>query len=106
MLHRHIELVAGFDDDTLKAKLASNAELMEAYNVIAFHKAAATLGDRAPDEQARINPYAIGLDPDRWEQDGLFDGSGLTLAEARDSPAGGMETLWMERIATPDRPAG
>jgi hypothetical protein len=71
MLERHIELVAGFDDETLRAKLRSNADLMEAYNVIAFHKAAAALGDPAPDEEVRINPYAIGLDPGRWEADGL-----------------------------------
>jgi hypothetical protein len=101
MLERHIELVAGFDDETLKAKLRSNADLMEAYNVIAFHKAAAALGDAAPDEEARINPYAVGLDPDRWEADGLTNGEGLTLAEARETPAGGMENLWMERIAQP-----
>ena len=101
MLERHIELVAGFDDETLKAKLRSNADLMEAYNVIAFHKAASALGNGAPDEDARINPYAVSLDPDRWESDGLFNGEGLTLAEARETPAGGMENLWMERIAQP-----
>jgi flavin-dependent dehydrogenase len=101
MLERHIELVAGFDDETLKAKLRSNADLMEAYNVIAFHKAASALGNGAPDEDARINPYAVSLDPERWESDGLFNGEGLTLAEARETPAGGMENLWMERIAQP-----
>lgn len=36
-----------------------------------------------------------------WEADGLFDGSGLSLAEARETPAAGAETLWMEKIAQP-----
>ena len=101
MLERHIELVAGFDDDALKAKIASNADLMEAYTVIAFHKAAQALGDDAPGEDEKINPYGVSLDPGRWEADGLRNGGGMTLAEARETPAAGMETLWMEDIAQP-----
>ena len=38
---------------------------------------------------------------DRWEADGLFNGQGLSLAEARQTPAAGMENLFMEAIATP-----
>jgi flavin-dependent dehydrogenase len=101
MLERHIELVAGFDDETLKAKIASNADLMEAYTLVLFNKAAQQLGDAAPGDDVKLNPYAVGLDPDRWEADGLFDGSGMTIAEARETPAGGAETLWMEGIAQP-----
>jgi flavin-dependent dehydrogenase len=101
MLERHIELVAGFDDETLKAKIASNAELMEAYTLILFNKAAEQLGDAAPGEDVKLNPYAVSLDPDRWEADGLFGDSGMTIAEARETPAGGAETLWMEGIAQP-----
>jgi flavin-dependent dehydrogenase len=101
MLERHIELVAGFDDETLKAKIASNAELMEAYTLILFNKAAQLLGDAAPAEDVKLNPYAVSLDPDRWEADGLFGNSGMTIAEARQTPAAGAETLWMEGIAQP-----
>jgi hypothetical protein len=101
MLERHIELVAGFDDETLKAKIASNAELMEAYTLVLFNKAAQLLGDAAPAEDVKLNPYAVSLDPDRWEADGLFGNSGMTIAEARETPAGGAETLWMEGIAQP-----
>ncbi len=101
MFERHMDLVAGFDDETLKARLASNAELMEAYTVLAFHKAAAALGDAAPGENEKINPYAVSLGPDRWEADGLFNGEGLSLAEARRTPAAGMENLFMEAIAQP-----
>jgi hypothetical protein len=38
---------------------------------------------------------------DRWEADGLFNGEGLSLVEARQTPAAGMETLFMEAIAQP-----
>jgi hypothetical protein len=98
---RHKDMIAGFDDDQLKARMAANADLLEAYAVLAFNRAARNLGDAAPGEDQRINPAAISLDPSRWEADGLFDGSGMTIAEARESPAGGMEKLFMEAIAQP-----
>jgi flavin-dependent dehydrogenase len=101
MLERHIELVAGFDDEALKAKIASNADLMEAYTLVVFNKAVQLLGDAAPGEDVQLNPYAVSLDPERWEADGLFGNSGMTIAEARETPAGGAETLWMEAIAQP-----
>ena len=101
MFERHEDLVRDFDDDALAAQLAANADLMEAYAVLAFHKAAASLPDGAPGEDETINPYAVSLDPDRWEGDGLFNGDGLSLVEARKTPAAGMETLFMEAIAQP-----
>jgi hypothetical protein len=101
MFQRHKDMVAGFDDEQLIARMAENADLLEAYAILAFNRAAQNLGDAAPDEDTKINPYAISLDPDRWEADGLFDGSGMTVAEARESPAGGMEKLLMEAIAQP-----
>ena len=97
---RHVELAAGFDDDALKAKIAENADLYEAVAVLIFHKAAGSLPGGPPDPDARINPTAISLDPDRWEADGLFDDSGLTLAEANER-APGIESLWLERVAQP-----
>jgi flavin-dependent dehydrogenase len=97
---RHLDLQNTYGDDELKAKIADNAELMEAVAVAVFHKAAGALDGDAPDEDAAINPYAIGLDPDRWEQDGLFDGSGVSLAGARERTQG-LEHLWMEGIAQP-----
>ena len=101
MFERHEDLERPFDDDALAAQLAANADLMEAYAVLAFHRAAQNLGDLAPGADERINPYAISLDPDRWEADGLFNGSGLSLAAARQTPAQGMENLLMEAIAQP-----
>jgi flavin-dependent dehydrogenase len=101
MFERHTDMVAGFDDEQLKARMAANADLLEAYGVLAFARAARNLGDAAPGDDQKINPAAISLDPSRWEADGLFDGSGMTIAEARESPAGGMEKLFMEAIAQP-----
>ena len=98
----HTELEAGFDDETLKTKTTSTADLLEAYAVIAFHKAAENLDSEVvPGEDEKINPYAISLDPDRWEADGMLNGEGLSLAEARQTPAADMEKLFMEEIAEP-----
>jgi hypothetical protein len=101
MFERHTDMVAGFDDEALKARMAENADLMEAYAVLAFHRAATNLADAAPGADEKINPYAASLDPDRWEADGLFNGSGMSLSEARQSPAAGVENLFMEAIAQP-----
>ena len=98
---RHTDMVGNFDDETLKEKLRSTAELMEAYAVLAFNRAAKNLGDDAPGEDVKINPYAVSLDPDRWDADGLLGGEGLTVEEARQTPAAGMENLFMEAIAQP-----
>jgi hypothetical protein len=97
---RHVELAAGFDDAALKAKIAENADLLEAVAVAVFHKAAASLPDGGPDPETKIDPQAISLDPDRWEKDGLVNDSGLTLAEAHEL-APGVENLWIDRVAQP-----
>ena len=101
MFDRHRDMIAGFDDEALKARIAENADLLEAYAVLAFHRAATNLGNLAPSEDEKINPYAISLDPERWEADGMLNGEGLSLTEARQSPAAGMENLFMEAIAQP-----
>jgi hypothetical protein len=48
-----------------------------------FFKAAETLPER-PDESKPINPAAISLQPEKWEEDGLYSGDGLTLAQERE----------------------
>lgn len=101
MFQRHLDMDGGFDDEMLKEKLRSTAELMEAFSVLAFHRAAQNLGDAAPDEDEKINPYAVSLNPDRWEADGLFSGEGMSLAEARQTEASGLANLFMEAVAQP-----
>jgi hypothetical protein len=41
-----------FDDAGVRARLASTAEMMEAFAVLAFSRAAQNLGDAAPGEAA------------------------------------------------------
>ena len=101
MFDRHRDMIAGFDDEALKTRMRVNADLLEAYAVLAFNRAAQNLGDGAPGEDEKIKPYAVSLDPDRWEADGLLNGEGLTVNEARQSEAAGMENLLMEAIAQP-----
>ncbi len=101
MFERHLDMAGGFDDETLKTKVAATADLMEAYAVLAFNRAATTLGDAAPGDQEKINPYAVSLEPSRWDSDALLGGEGLSVAEARQTPAAGMENLFMEAIAQP-----
>jgi len=101
MFQRHVEMAGGFDDETLKEKLASTADLMEGFAVVAFHRAATALGDAAPGEDEKIDPYAVSLDPDRWEADGLFSDDGMTLAQARETGADGLANLFMEAVAQP-----
>jgi len=101
LIQRHVELAMPMDDEALKAKLAANADLMEAVTVLIFNKAASSLGDAAPAEDVRIDPYKVSLEPDRWEADGLFSDSGLSVAEARQSPAGGLESCWADVVAQP-----
>jgi flavin-dependent dehydrogenase len=76
-------LLAEFDDDeALKARFRANVELIEALAVVMFHWAARVLPEQ-PGEDVRINPRAISLHPERWEEDGLYTEPGLSLAEAR-----------------------
>ncbi|HTT28436.1 MAG TPA: hypothetical protein VMG37_08505, partial [Solirubrobacteraceae bacterium] len=69
--------------------------------VLAFSRAAENLGAAAPDADVNINPYAVSLDPERWDADGLFDGSGMTLIEARKTDAAGLANLFLEAVAQP-----
>ena len=101
MYQRHVDMAGGFDDEKVRERLASTVALMEGFAVLAFHRAATNLGDAAPGEDEKINPYAVSLDPARWEADGLFDGSGLSLAEARESEAAGLQNLFLEAVAQP-----
>jgi flavin-dependent dehydrogenase len=85
------------DADELKARFFAAKELLEALAVLIFHTAARSLPEeQRPPDDARTNPYAVSLDPGRWEEDGLFDGSGLTPAEARERAPGVEEVLRME----------
>ena len=101
MFQRYVDMAGGFDDDGVRAHLAATADMMEAFAVLAFSRAAQNLGDAAPAEDVKINPYAVSLDPDRWEADGLFDGRGMSVVEARETDAAGLQNLFLEAVAQP-----
>ena len=72
--------LAGNDDELLE-RAHRKVETIKALAVWIFHKAAKNLPD-PPDESVAINPLAISLQPEQWEEDGLFSDDGLTLAQA------------------------
>ncbi len=100
---RHLDLHSGMDDERLRAQLAENVELYEALAVTMFAKAVESLPATGPgasaqdlEPEAPINPYAISLDPARWDADGLFDGSGYSPAEVADRLR--VRSFWMEQL--------
>jgi len=97
---RHVQLEAGYDDAALKQRIFDNTKLIEAVAVVLFHKAAEGAGLEV-DAEREINPGAISLHPERWEQDGLFEGPGLTLAAARELLPG-FEHMWLDELAEQD----
>jgi hypothetical protein len=100
---RHTDLEATFpDDEAIKARFFANVELMEAVVVATFFKAQKSLPDGAVDEDVEVNPYAVSLHPDRWEEDGLFESPGLTLAAAREKLPG-FENMWLDELVGAQR---
>ena len=71
--------------------------MLEALAVVIFHQAVKRLSDHPIDADTKINPAAIGLDPEKWEKDGLFNGEGLSLEEARARVAG-VENMLLTEI--------
>jgi flavin-dependent dehydrogenase len=76
------DLVKDFTDEELADKVRDQRTKAEAMAVVLFHQATGTLPDPPPPDRA-VNPYGLGLDPEKWEADGLYDSPGLTLEEAR-----------------------
>ena len=96
----HTDLDRSFDDEGLKERYAHNADNLEAVAVALFHKAVDRLPDASIDADTKVNPAGIGLDPGRWEKDKLFDGSGLSLNEARERVPG-IERMLLAEVASP-----
>lgn len=71
----HVELDAELSDDELRERIRDNVTAYEELSIEIFRQAVQCC---LPDQVDRIagrplNPEAIGLDPERWEEDGLFD---------------------------------
>ena len=69
------------DDDELLERARRKVKTIRALVVWIFHMAAKHLPE-PPDENVAINPMAVSLHPERWDEDGLFSGECMTLAEA------------------------
>jgi hypothetical protein len=74
-------LTEKLDDDGVREALRWQVSIAEASAVAFFHRAVATLDER-PAEDQPINPYAVGVKPERWESEGLFEGPGITGRDA------------------------
>ena len=49
----------------------------------------------APRPRASVRALGIGLQPDKWEEEGLYSDDGMTLAEAT-ALLPGIEEFWLE----------
>lgn len=98
MRERMGQLVAEMDDETFKAQFRENIHLLQATAVVLFHRAAANLPEK-PGDDVPINPLGASLQPDRWEEDGLFSEPGITLNEAMELLPG-VDQFFIERKET------
>ncbi len=80
-LDSFLVIVREYDDEELRAEMRKRVKVGEGWAVALFDQAAGALGER-PDPERRINPYAVSLRPERWEEDGFYDEAGLTVEEA------------------------
>jgi len=96
----YIGLFAGHDDAALAKQITENLARMEAAVVALFHKGTTLLPDARVAEDQKINPYAVSLKPERWESDGLFDDSGVSLVDVRETMQG-IEAVFLDHVAEP-----
>ena len=80
------------DDDALRGELQLQIRNQEAFLIAVFAQALKAVPD-APAIDGPVNPLAVGLDPSKWEADGLLDGSGLTIEDAR-GLCPGIDAFW------------
>jgi flavin-dependent dehydrogenase len=91
------ELDDELDDESLKQKATRDREALEAFAVVVFEKAARLLPDHEIDRKQPINPYGLTLDPSRWEEEGTFDGSGISWRDARKKTKG-LQFAWLDEF--------
>lgn len=91
------ELDDELDDETLLAKAKRDLAALEGFVITTFEKAARLLDGVTIDRKAAIDPYAVSLEPDRWEKDGLFSSAGIAPREAR-KPVKGLQFAWLDEF--------
>jgi flavin-dependent dehydrogenase len=80
------------DDEALLDALREQVRNSEALAIAILERGTRALPESLPTDRA-INPYVAGLDPARWEADGLFDGGEMTVAQAR-GIVEGIDGIW------------
>ena len=91
------ELDDELDDETLLAKAKRDLAALEGFAVTVFEKAARSLDGVDVDRRTPVNPYAVSLEPERWEQDGLHSGAGIAPRDAR-KPVKGLQFAWLDEF--------
>jgi flavin-dependent dehydrogenase len=86
------------DEEALLNALDGHVRNSEALAVAIFERASRALGHTLPADRP-VNPYAVSLDPTRWDGDGLFEGAGMTVAKASEI-VDGIDRIW-EAIGGP-----
>jgi flavin-dependent dehydrogenase len=81
MAERQRDLTVPFSDEEFQQRTEENVEILKAMGTYIFHLGAKHLPD-PPDPERPINPLVISMDPERWEEEGLFDENGMTLSQA------------------------
>jgi hypothetical protein len=90
----HYELVDDLPGEALVARFSENVRLMESLAAAIFLEVARLL----PDFPNRpINPYAITLNADLWEEEGLFDPEKAVQVE--EVAAGTMDKIRLTPVA-------
>ena len=101
MFDRHRDMIAGFDDDALKVRMRRTPTCWRPTRCSPSIERRGTSATSLLERTRRSTPT-----PCRWiriagRPTGCSNGEGLTVNEARQSEAGGMENLLMEAIAQP-----
>src|ERR1700733_13292948 len=91
------ELDDGLDDETPLAKAKRDLAALEGFAVMVFEKAGRRLEGVEIDRRAPVDPYAVSLDPERWEQDGLLSEDGIAPRDAR-KPVKGLQFAWLDEF--------
>ncbi|MGI8631091.1 MAG: NAD(P)/FAD-dependent oxidoreductase [Solirubrobacterales bacterium] len=91
------ELDDELDDEQLLAKAKRDLEALEGFVVTTFEKAGRLLEEGGLDRKATVDPYAVSLDRDRWEEDGLLKDTGIAARDAR-KPVKGLQFAWLDEF--------
>lgn len=94
----HEDLGGNFSDDELVEKFRENADLLEAMAIRIFAQAVEALPDHSLEEDVKIDPTKVTLNPDKWGA--MLGRKGLTLAEAR-ARTEGIEKALLAEVAQP-----